>query len=189
MGRRKVTAETKVTPADYSNRRTGNRTELAAELGVHPSRVDQARMDGRISHLPGTKLFDLDESRANYYRKMDPSHAHKSKGLAAALASSPAAAAEGVVDMAEARRRQAVAKAALVELELARARRDLLPADEVRRAWYEALRILRNNVLALPALLGDALAAETDGAKVRALLTSEITRALETSADGLGGER
>jgi phage terminase Nu1 subunit (DNA packaging protein) len=145
-------------------------------------------MDGRIAYVPGTRRFDASTAVDAYYRRMDPAHAHHAHlaDLPASADADPA----GIVTLAEARRRREVAKAEQAELDLARAKGELVAAEDVRRVWYEALRVVRDRVLAVPALVGAEVAAETSSTQVREILTRALTEALSTAADGLsaGGE-
>jgi len=77
----------------------------------------------------------------------------------------------------------------LSALELARQRRlanqiregQLIPADAVKKLQFEATRVLRENLLNIPARISGQLSAETDPGRVYLLLDAAIRVALQTT--------
>lgn len=89
-----------------------------------------------------------------------------------------AATAGGDVDLAEAKRRRAVAEAELAELDLAERRGDLLARDDVDAAMTGAFARVRARMLALPSAVAAAAADEAEPGRVQALLADAVHEAL-----------
>src|SRR5260221_959211 len=81
--------------------------------------------------------------------------------------------------LAEAHRELLEAKAALVRLQLAKATGQLLDAEEVTAAAFQAGRTARDTMLALPPRLGPTLAGMTNPEEITRLLEREIGSALD----------
>lgn len=93
-----------------------------------------------------------------------------------------AATAGGDVDLAEAKRRRAVAEAELSELDLAERRGDLLAREDVDAAMTGAFARVRARLLALPSAVAAAAADETEPGTVERLLSAAIYEALQELA-------
>ena len=78
----------------------------------------------------------------------------------------------------EARTRKLAAEAELAEIELAKAKGDLVPAALVITAWEEVLRAMKAKLLAIPSKAAPVLAAEDNPGEVQKLLDTEIEEAL-----------
>lgn len=78
----------------------------------------------------------------------------------------------------EARTRKLSAEAELAEIELAKAKGDLVPAALVITAWEEVLRAMKAKLLAIPSKAAPVLAAEDNPGEVQKLLDIEIEEAL-----------
>lgn len=78
----------------------------------------------------------------------------------------------------EARTRKLSAEAELAEIELAKAKGDLVPAALVITAWEEVLRAMKAKLLAIPSKAAPVLAAEDNPGEVQKLLDTEIEEAL-----------
>lgn len=80
-------------------------------------------------------------------------------------------------DLADLRRREALARAERYEIANAKSRGELVPAAEFERAWTAAYKIVRNHLLAVPARVRQALPTltahdvDTIDREVRAALT------------------
>lgn len=70
-------------------------------------------------------------------------------------------------------------KAALAKLEWEEKSKILINADEVRNAAFNTGRMVRDALLNIPDRISAIVAAETDEPKVREILRTEITQALE----------
>src|SRR4051794_28199864 len=84
---------------------------------------------------------------------------------------------------AEARARRERANADLSEMQAARLRGELLPADEVSRAVTGAFARVRLRVLALPTKAAPRLVGKESAAEVQALLTGYVEEALAELAE------
>jgi hypothetical protein len=84
--------------------------------------------------------------------------------------------------LAEAQRLVALERQRALEIRNQQALGKLIPAAQAARDAFEAARVIRDNVLAVPARLAAELAAEPDPAKVHRRLEEELRRALEASA-------
>jgi phage terminase Nu1 subunit (DNA packaging protein) len=74
------------------------------------------------------------------------------------------------------------ADAALAEIEVEKARDQLVYADDVRAAWANVLTALRAKLLAIPAKASAQMAAETDKAVIQDYLDTQVRDALEELA-------
>ncbi len=101
-------------------------------------------------------------------------HEQHTRALAAAKAVSPAE---------RARVRKLTADARRVELATLEREGDVVRTDEVRAESFRVARLVRDNMLNITPRLEQSLAAETDPAKIRTMLDSEIRQALEVTAD------
>lgn len=63
--------------------------------------------------------------------------------------------------------------------------RELLDAGEVRAAMVEVLTVLRTSIEGLPYNLAPVLAATSDEAQIKSLMSAEVEHALKTAADSL----
>lgn len=161
------------------------RRELAAELGVSPQAVSKAVAAQRLTRGPDGK-FDREASLAAWRatagghgaetgrfggRRPDdfgsdrPENGHANGGLAS----------EGYY---RGRAVRETFRAKMARLEFERQSGLLVPADAVRRTFYEAFRAVRDGLEVLPERLDAPLAAEADRAKVREILRAEIRRVL-----------
>lgn len=77
------------------------------------------------------------------------------------------------------------AEAALRQLELAKQLGQVVLADDVTRAAHTAARAARDALLSIPDRVAGLVAAETDVARVHAILTNELRQALNGLADRL----
>jgi len=84
----------------------------------------------------------------------------------------------GVADFATERARLVRAKADLAEMEAAKRRGALLPADQVEDAWREVLARLRARLLELPDRIAPLVHEETTIAGARSLIRATIAEAL-----------
>jgi hypothetical protein len=90
--------------------------------------------------------------------------------------------------LTEARRRVAVERARSLKLKTDRDRRLLISAADAARDAFEAARVLRDAILAVPPRLAAELAAEVNAATVQARLERELRQALEATARALTDE-
>ena len=154
--------------------RTVSQTTFARRHGVSRQAVHQAAAEGRVPRDPGGRIPLKTGDRA--WRDNVTPRPRRGKGNSA----SPAT-------LTEARRRLAAMKAELVEVQLAKARGELVPAADVRRDAFNAGRSARDRVLGFPArvapLLVPLLAPEHTAVEVEAILQSEADAICEHMAE------
>ncbi len=83
------------------------------------------------------------------------------------------------MDFDEAKRRKTAAEAALSELELSKARGDVVEIDDVEGVWTEIVTAFRAKTLAIAPKAAPALVHETDPRVIERLLEAEIIEALD----------
>ena len=94
-----------------------------------------------------------------------------------------AAAGQAPTDMEDAKRRKVAAEAEMAELELAKARGEVAPVEEFRRAQEARNAIIRQNVMNVAQRACLQLLGERDEAKFKERLRAELAIALETAAN------
>lgn len=85
-------------------------------------------------------------------------------------------------DYATARARHESAKATMAEIELAKARGEVVPIEDVERAWSRAFAELRTNILNVPGRAFRQLVGETNEQRFKGALRAELSAALEATA-------
>lgn len=75
--------------------------------------------------------------------------------------------------------------ARLAKLEYEEKSGAVVRADNVKVAWFNILRVLRDRILNLPDRLAPLLAAETDPKKIREFLDSELRKIMTDAADSV----
>ena len=91
----------------------------------------------------------------------------------------------GVVSIDVARQRKTAAEAELAEIELAKARADVVAIDDVAQQWDMILGSVRTRLLGLPTKVAPIAAVETDQSTVKELLEDAIYNVLGELAAGL----
>lgn len=74
-------------------------------------------------------------------------------------------------------------QAELAKLELHQKRKDLLPAEQIKREAFSLAKTIREALINIPDRVANQLAGETDPQAVHMTLTGEITQALERLAN------
>jgi len=97
------------------------------------------------------------------------------------------------LDIDEAKRRKMAAEAALCELELSKARGDVVSLAEVGAVWLDIVSSARSRMLSIPAKMAAIIAPESDPMAIRALLEAELEESLDElsrfeQGDVTGGE-
>ena len=82
-------------------------------------------------------------------------------------------------DYNAARARKMEADAEMAELELRRAKQELVPSDDVKAAWTDVLANMKAKMLALPTICAPMCAVETEIAVIQNILEGQITEALD----------
>jgi phage terminase Nu1 subunit (DNA packaging protein) len=86
-------------------------------------------------------------------------------------------------DATELKLRQLAAKTAQAELELARAKAEVAPVDQMRRAMQSAFAEVKANIRNVPSRAVRMLIGETDEVRFKRVLLEEIDQALEALAE------
>jgi hypothetical protein len=86
---------------------------------------------------------------------------------------------DAIPDLNESRARREHYQAELSKLQVAQQRRELVPAEEVKKEAFQMGRIIREALANLADRLSHQLAGETDPAVIHQLLTSEHQEALQ----------
>lgn len=90
--------------------------------------------------------------------------------------------------MEEAKRRKTAAEAALAELELAKAREQVIEASEVEKAWADLILSFRAKMLSVPPKMAPVVIVAVNVAEVERLLDDAIREALSELARYGGGD-
>ena len=149
--------------------------------GTHPG-VLKAVRTGRIALVNG--MVDPDSADRAWLQNTSPAHRRTPTAEAmkrkAPSASKDAAAPVPTPDDAEtfsaSRARAETARANLLELEHGEKAGTLISSAVVRNRVYQKARIACDALMGIPARLAASLAAESDEAKVRIMLTIELRR-------------
>ena len=147
--------------------RTVNRSGLAEVFGVAPPTVDQWRKDGcPFVTLGGRgKEWEYDTAQvAAWLRERDVL----------------AATGDKVTDQEELKRRRLLADTEKSELELAKAKGEVAPIDQVERAVARAFAEVRAGMRNLPQRTVSMLIGETDERRFKTVLMGEIDEVLKS---------
>jgi terminase small subunit / prophage DNA-packing protein len=90
-----------------------------------------------------------------------------------------------VAGEAELRRRKLAAQTAQAELDLAKAKGEVAPMDQIERAVGRAFAEVKASLRNVPSRVSRLLIGETDEARFKRVLLAEIDQALEALADGV----
>jgi len=181
-----------------------SQTEYAAARGVSPAYVSKLKRQGRLVLTPGGKV-NVEATDRLVESTRDPARGGDRRpgvgeGQGEATGAHDAAAvgvprAAGHQTYKEAARRERIAKARIAELELATLTGQLVRKQEVDAAIFGLARQAMEALDALADRLASQLAAETDVARVHALLTEHARKirvamvgAMPAPADSLPAE-
>lgn len=188
-------------------------TEFAAHIGCKQSYASQLKRDGRLVLTDDGKRVLVDASIARIAATRDPSKAGvaerhaQQRGAAAHTGHAPGVQHDDMQDDPdepdEPDEKDAPATAGNYDYQRAKAKREhfaalaaeatyleqikqLLPADEVGAALAEVMVVFRTALESMPHRLAPELAAQSNEAAVKSILTSEaehILRAMSTALD------
>lgn len=147
--------------------RTVNRSGLAEVFGVAPPTVDQWRKDGAPYVTLGGrgKEWEYDTAQvAAWLRERDVK----------------AATGDMLADETELKRRKLAAETEKAELELAKAKGEVAPLDQVERAVARAFAEVRAGMRNLPQRTVSMLIGETDERRFKSVMMGEIDEALKS---------
>lgn len=82
-------------------------------------------------------------------------------------------------DYNAARARKMTADAELAELELLKAKRELVSAEDVKTAWGDVLSAMKAKLMALPTICAPMCAVETEINVIQNILEGQVTEALD----------
>tara|TARA_S200002703_G_scaffold9733_1_gene9536 strand:- start:156 stop:593 length:438 start_codon:yes stop_codon:yes gene_type:complete len=82
-------------------------------------------------------------------------------------------------DYNAARARKMTADAELAELELRKAKRELVASDDVKAAWIDVLSAMKAKLTALPTICAPMCAVETEIAVIQNILEGQVNEALD----------
>lgn len=145
-------------------------TEVAAHIGVHKSTVSrQAKRHGLVG---ADGKVDLDQYTALRETSLDPA-------LQTTGEPQTPAAALGRGVLADERRRKMAADAELAEIELGKAKGELLDAGRIAAEQEDLARIIRDRILLVPREVAADCARLGDDVAIEATITMALRRALD----------
>lgn len=148
--------------------RTGTLVPQPASIEA-PTRPEAQRV---MDDAAGTSVLAADSAAPRAQLQLDDREA-----------TSPSLGAAKLDEFQRDRARNERIKAINAELDLALRLKTLVSADDVRRASFDAARTAQEALMRLPDRLSPLLAAETDAARIRALLDQAIREALHGLAE------
>lgn len=169
----------------------GNTADLAKMLGISVQAVGKFCAQGRISFSlkNGKRWFpDLQAAAREYLASRDVGRGQRRANEAASDSDSPIHPPlppddEKIESYQKSAARLQHYKAALAEIEYQIQTGTLVRKDESDRQVFKFHRSIRDQLLNIPDRTAALLAAETEQAKVHAILTKEISRVLSALAD------
>ena len=169
-----------------SDSETMGRNKYARHRGCSPNAILKAARSGRI-----TAAVSWKETRiaAINWRLADQLWAENTTPRMAPHPGVTAGAKNATRDgtYSDARLARERANAKLAELKYLCEIGRVVAVDDVRRSWERRLRMMRDQLLDIPARVSSIVAAESDSHRVEALLTEEITKILHELADADDG--
>lgn len=154
--------------------------EFARRKDIRLKAVQDGIKNGRIKltkQKVGTPKINWDTESKEWEDNRDESKAHNSGNLKTAPAP-----ADGSFAKAKAVRETLTAK--ILQLEYEEKIGKLVNADEVKVAWFNLARSVRDSLLNIPDRLAGELAAESNEFKVHQTLQKEIHKVLEVLSRG-----
>ncbi len=149
----------------------------ARHRGVAHSAVFRAIRTGRITK-DKNGLIDPEKADAEWIKNTSPAqqrHASSEQSVDTSNSSGP--------NYAQSRAIKEAYHARLAKLAYEEKSATLVRADQVKVAWFNVLRVLRDRTLNLPDRLSPLLAAEIDPKIIHDLLDSELRQILDDAAD------
>ena len=169
-------------------------TEYAKHRGISQPRVSKMIRDGKLKGclkaISGKKRIDRDLADAALEERLDRVY-NKPKTPEPTKSEKAKVIAESGIDerqeLAESQRQEALYKAALKKLEYETKKRDLLPADEVKKMLADLILSIRGDVLAiegdLAPLLKEFISNPENFGIIKGRIGSRLRDALERMAD------
>lgn len=172
--------------------------ELARLMGCKPPSVSKAISSGRISSAVveqnGKKYLDRDLAVELWHKntKQSPLQPDKIAGKAPRPSLSSREDVKGYVDtlpddaipeLNVSRERREHYQAELAKLEVDLKRKELVPADAVKKEAFNLAKTVREALINIPDRVSNQFAAESDPQAIHMALTHELQSALERLAD------
>jgi hypothetical protein len=169
--------------------RFGNGADLARELGITRQAVSKAEKAGRISRAANGD-FDLDAAKIQYRLHTDPEQQlrslqqERSAPAGVAVLDRPPLEFQGdAARLVGAKARREAAEAQIAELELAEKRGEIILNADHKRVVFALCRSICDALMPLADRMAPLVAAESDPAKVHAIITGEVRQVLMTLRD------
>jgi hypothetical protein len=166
---------------------TLTQAQFARHLGVDRAHITRLKHAGRLVLTPAGQV-DVEASEARIAATADPAKDHVAQRHAASRADG-ATEKKPVADTSAIGNSYAAARAVKekyfamqAKLDYERSVGELIKRDAAAFAMTDAMATLRMQLVALPAIWGDQLAALTDSHEIRVLLEDQINAALEEAA-------
>lgn len=164
-----------------------SQADIARALGISPARVTALKVRGMpTSSVEAAAEWRALNLREHVHRRPEPGVQPPAPASvsAAVTAVAPAPDAGHEMSYVEARRREAVARAVLAELEVRERAGELVRADEWSAALAKRVVAFREGLLQLPARLAPELAAASDQATAYRLLEDGLHQCLAHLREG-----
>ena len=156
-----------------------SQADIARALGISPARVTALKARGMPTcSVEAAAAWRTLHLREHVHRRTASGRAQPPASVPAAAAAQAPAPSAGHVSYTEAKRREAIARATLAELEVRERAGELVRADEWSAALARRVVQFREGLLQLPARLAPELAAASDQATVYRLLEDGLHQAL-----------
>jgi len=156
--------------------------DYARHRKVSYQAVYQALVSGRI-HKETDGTIDSKRADAEWERNTNPAQRRTRRRNGA---DQDDLAVTASYNKAKAYREACAAK--LLKLELEEKEGKLLSADEVKKTWFNTLRLVRDRMLGLPDRLSHVFASETDPARINEIMKTEFKKALVGLSDEIRGQ-
>src|SRR3972149_10734126 len=156
-----------------------NRTHRAAQVAIASGRIPASAV--RRSARGRIVAVEFREGSGSWRQNSAPRVNQPPVAIAGDLAG------QGTDTYSAARTAREGANAKLAELEYLKTIGRVVAVEDVKKSWFRRLRMMRDQLLDIPARLAAVTAAESDPHRVEQLLTAEITRVLHELADAADG--
>jgi predicted naringenin-chalcone synthase len=166
--------------------------EAAEILGVSNGRISQLLTSGALHEVPGTKMLDREAvlafKRSPSVKLRSPAQKvlqtkEAKQGRRSVKERIDALPDDSIPDLQTSRERREHYQAELAKLDVDLKRKELVPAEAVKREAFALAKTIREALVNIPDRVANQLAAETDAQAVHMVLSKEITEALERLAD------
>ncbi len=158
-------------------------SEYARHRGVSHVAVIKALNDGRIEREADGSIDPVKADEA-WSRNTNQAHGRKRSANSEAPSSGASMGSAGP-NFAQSRAIKEAYHARLAKLSFEEKSGALVRTDNVKVAWFNILRVMRDRVLNMPDRMAPLLSAEDDPKKVREMLDVELRQLLDDAADAI----